>query len=136
VVGGFVFLLLGHLLYFVVGRMRGMRSGSDWITSRANEGDHKMKTLVVLLLIGALAWWGYGKYRAGEFPGMSGSPVPASTPSWLEDTPTTEHFSCDGRTHCSHMRSCAEATYFLRNCPNTKMDGDGDGVPCERQWCN
>jgi hypothetical protein len=33
------------------------------------------------------------------------------------------------------MRSCEEATYFLRNCPNTKMDGDHDGVPCERQWC-
>ncbi|MFT4101584.1 MAG: excalibur calcium-binding domain-containing protein [Burkholderiaceae bacterium] len=34
------------------------------------------------------------------------------------------------------MRSCEEATYFLRNCPNTKMDGDHDGVPCEQQWCN
>jgi hypothetical protein len=33
------------------------------------------------------------------------------------------------------MTSCAEATFFLRNCPNVKMDGDGDGVPCESQWC-
>ncbi|PSF08116.1 DNA-binding protein, partial [Marinobacter fuscus] len=45
-------------------------------------------------------------------------------------------FRCDGRTYCSQMTSCAEATYFLRNCPNTKMDGNHDGVPCERQWCN
>ena len=44
-------------------------------------------------------------------------------------------FRCDGRTRCSQMTSCEEATYFLRNCPNTQMDGDGDGVPCERQWC-
>ena len=44
-------------------------------------------------------------------------------------------FRCDGRTHCSQMTSCAEATYFLRNCPDTKMDGNNDGVPCERQWC-
>ena len=29
------------------------------------------------------------------------------------------------------MTSCAEATYFLKNCPGTKMDGDKDGVPCE-----
>ncbi|AVQ71526.1 hypothetical protein B5D77_09645 [Microcystis sp. MC19] len=21
------------------------------------------------------------------------------------------------------------------NCPNVKMDGDDDGVPCESQWC-
>ena len=44
-------------------------------------------------------------------------------------------FRCDGRTHCSQMRSCEEATFFIRNCPGTKMDGDRDGVPCERQWC-
>ena len=50
--------------------------------------------------------------------------VPARSPS-----------SCDGRTMCSQMRSCEEATFFLRNCPTTKMDGDGDGVPCESQWC-
>jgi hypothetical protein len=37
---------------------------------------------------------------------------------------------------CSQMTSCAEATYFIRHCPGTQMDGDGDGVPCESQWCN
>lgn len=42
---------------------------------------------------------------------------------------------CDGRTHCSQMTSCEEATYFLRHCPNVAMDGNNDGVPCERQWC-
>ena len=25
----------------------------------------------------------------------------------------------------------AEAEYFVKNCPNTKMDGDRDGIPCE-----
>ncbi len=45
-------------------------------------------------------------------------------------------FECDGRQHCSQMTSCGEATYFIQHCPNTKMDGDRDGVPCERQWCN
>ncbi|MDS4019045.1 MAG: excalibur calcium-binding domain-containing protein [Candidatus Competibacter sp.] len=44
-------------------------------------------------------------------------------------------FKCDGRTHCSQMTSCEEATFFLRNCPNVKMDGNNDGVPCEKQWC-
>jgi hypothetical protein len=44
-------------------------------------------------------------------------------------------FRCDGRTYCSQMTSCAEATFFIRNCPGTKMDGDRNGVPCEKQWC-
>lgn len=45
-------------------------------------------------------------------------------------------FHCDGRTHCSQMTSCAEAEFFLRNCPNVEMDGNHDGEPCEQQWCN
>jgi cold shock CspA family protein len=46
------------------------------------------------------------------------------------------NFRCDGRQHCSQMTSCDEATFFIKNCPDTKMDGDGDGVPCEEQWCS
>ncbi|MGB5407725.1 MAG: excalibur calcium-binding domain-containing protein [Thiogranum sp.] len=41
-----------------------------------------------------------------------------------------------GKTHCSQMSSCKEAKFYLNNCPGTKMDGDGDGVPCESQWCS
>ena len=41
-------------------------------------------------------------------------------------------FRCDGRQHCSQMTSRAEAEFFVQNCPNTKMDGDYDGIPCER----
>jgi micrococcal nuclease len=44
-------------------------------------------------------------------------------------------YRCDGRSYCSQMNSCAEATWFLQNCPDMKMDGDRDGVPCETQWC-
>ena len=49
--------------------------------------------------------------------------------------PNPTRFSCDGRTHCSQMTSCEEATFFIKNCPGTEMDGDGDGIPCESQWC-
>ena len=45
-------------------------------------------------------------------------------------------YRCDGRQYCSQMTSCDEAKYFLANCPTVQMDGDGDGIPCERQWCN
>lgn len=42
---------------------------------------------------------------------------------------------CDGRIHCSQMTSCAEARYFLAHCPGVEMDGDANGIPCEKQWC-
>lgn len=47
----------------------------------------------------------------------------------------TTRFRCDGRIYCSQMHSCAEAKLFIRNCSGTRMDGDGDGIPCERQHC-
>ncbi|WP_454743986.1 excalibur calcium-binding domain-containing protein [Cupriavidus necator] len=47
-------------------------------------------------------------------------------------TPTPEPvFRCEGKQHCSQMASCAEARFYLKNCPSVKMDGDGDGIPCE-----
>ena len=42
---------------------------------------------------------------------------------------------CSGKVYCSEMSSCAEAKFYLRNCPGTKIDGNNDGVPCEKQWC-
>jgi hypothetical protein len=44
-------------------------------------------------------------------------------------------YTCGGKIYCSEMTSCAEAKFYLQNCPGTKMDGDNDGVPCEKQWC-
>ena len=66
--------------------------------------------------------------------GTTSTSAPTVTPSL--STQPAPSFSCDGRTHCSQMTSCAEATYFTNYCPNTKMDGNHDGVPCEQQWCN
>lgn len=68
--------------------------------------------------------------RAAPTSAAPVAPAPAPTAASV-----TSKFRCDGRTHCSHMTSCEEATWFLKNCPGTKMDGNNDGVPCEKQWC-
>lgn len=67
---------------------------------------------------------------AAPAPDSASSSRPAPVRSSTQSSPG---FVCDGRQHCSQMSSCAEAEYFLRHCPDTKMDGDGDGEPCERQ---
>jgi micrococcal nuclease len=65
-----------------------------------------------------------------------GAAVPLPAPVVLAAaTPLGSNLRCDGRTYCSQMSSCAEATWFLKNCPGVKMDGNRDGVPCEMQWC-
>ena len=49
----------------------------------------------------------------------------------IEHETPIHNFKCDGRQYCSQMNSRAEAEFFNQYCPNTKMDGDHDGEPCE-----
>lgn len=98
-----------------------------------------MKKLVSLRVLAGLAWLGYQKQFGPDITmATRDTPQAAVTPrpSAANVERATETFTCDGRIHCSQMRSCAEATYVLRHCPGTRMDGDNDGVPCEQQWCN
>ncbi|WP_163372923.1 excalibur calcium-binding domain-containing protein [Endozoicomonas acroporae] len=63
---------------------------------------------------------------------------PQAVMSLFESSSSSDaaRFSCSGKTHCSQMTSCEEATFYQDNCPGTNMDGDRDGIPCERQLCN
>ena len=99
-----------------------------------------MKRLLTFTVLAAIVWFGYTRSQAAHRPVASVAPstqarAPAKPPQVQPPTPAAGKFSCDGRTHCSQMRSCAEATYFIKHCPDTEMDGNYDGVPCERQWC-
>ena len=47
-------------------------------------------------------------------------------------TPANASFRCGAKTYCREMASCEEARFFLRQCGLARLDGDGDGVPCER----
>ena len=100
-----------------------------------------MQRIIALLIIASLGWYGYGKYRDHSrthgFVDVDAPSLQSRRDRPLQaESPGASGFSCDGRTYCSQMTSCAEATFFLKNCPGTKMDGNNDGIPCERQWCN
>lgn len=117
-----------------------------------------MKTILVVLVFAVIAWLFYGELQfrserttiRNDAPGgrivvenptrpTSAEPDaglgPATAVARQAPAQTLSSFQCDGRQHCSQMRSCDEATWFLRHCPGTKMDGDRDGIPCEEQWC-
>lgn len=99
-----------------------------------------MRKIVLLLVLVALAWKGYEKYsvRAKEIR-HQGQTLEIKdvtlAASKTERELSAQSFACDGRTYCSQMTSCEEATYFLQHCPDVKMDGNNDGIPCEKQWC-
>jgi hypothetical protein len=105
-----------------------------------------MKSLLYYLLIALIGWKAYQHFTndASTIETPTQAPTTAlpdvlqvgsiqpknEKPALQQASPS---FVCDGRTHCSQMRSLAEAKFFIQNCPNTKMDGDNDGNPCERQ---
>ena len=112
--------------------------------------------VIPLLIVVGLGVYAYGEYSRPTAPSPAiaakpeiqeaSLPAVAAKPEIQETSlpaiavkpeiqEASSPYRCDGRTHCSQMTSCAEATYFLRNCPDVEMDGDHDGVPCEQQWC-
>ena len=93
-----------------------------------------MRRLMIVAILGLLGWQGYQHYQARI---AKVAALPESSMATVVRAPASgiPQFKCDGRIYCSQMTSCEEATYFLRNCPGVKMDGDNDGVPCEQQWC-
>ena len=114
--------------------------------SRNSESSGWVSKLIALVLVGTVLSVGYSKYDAYQQRTQANAAAEAEAETWnnapspLRTTPApapliTNNYRCDGRQHCSQMTSCAEATFFLKSCPNTKMDGDMDGIPCEEQWC-
>ncbi|MGK0272188.1 MAG: cold shock CspA family protein [Cocleimonas sp.] len=98
--------------------------------------------LIPLLVLLGLGIFGFKKYEdITATPVLTNKDVEQMKwqPPAQKSNPSVSKpkFRCEtGKTHCSQMRSCAEATFYIKNCPGTQMDGDHDGIPCERQLCN
>lgn len=100
-------------------------------TPRSRTAD----ALVVLLAVAMIAAFGYSAVEGFGSLAHDGTVAPA-TPAPAAAAPAPAFAGCDGRTSCGQMTSCMEAKSFLAHCPNTTMDGDDDGIPCEEQWCH
>ena len=133
---------IGELISFVVetdkdGKKRAievMRLGESNSKTRQNKSKPKgnrtsIKGSMILVSIMLLSYVA-NKTEVLDHDFSSESPTKVKK--------TTNHvqprFKCDGRQHCSQMSSRAEAEYFIKHCPDKKMDGDNDGIPCERNF--
>ena len=93
------------------------------------KGFVKLNKLVIVILVVAVAWGYYSKSVA-----IKPTQTSSKNDVTISTTNKQNNYQCDGRQHCSQMSSYEEAKYFIENCPDTKMDGDNDGIPCERQF--
>lgn len=93
-----------------------------------------MKKIILVVVIGVISWQLFEKNQGQHF--IARDDLETANIEYISSSNSLNSaFKCDGRTHCSQMTSCEEAAFFLKNCPGVKMDGDNDGVPCEKQWC-
>ncbi|WP_286244399.1 cold shock domain-containing protein [Pseudoalteromonas sp. MM1] len=98
----------------------------------------KVVSMSIIAVLGFIAVNKYNHYKSNEqFNSQTPVITNADLASFDDQYPkivipqNSQNFTCDGRQHCSQMTSRAEAVFFINNCPNTKMDGDRDGDPCE-----
>lgn len=103
------------------------------------DNSSRVRSIAISVAV-ALALVGFGVYSYTKYAGRAhrtpvAVPDASVAPATSTPGPAAARFQCDGRTLCSQMTSCEEATFFLRNCPGVQMDGNGDGIPCEKQWC-
>jgi len=90
----------------------------------------KKPLFVILICLGA--WLHFSKKNTVAEPSIQiSNPTPTQVEKYI---PSKTTYVCDGRQHFSKMGSYEEAKYFIEHCPDTKMDGDNDGIPCERQF--
>lgn len=106
-------------------------------------GDYKPKnsgswisTSLVVIVILFFAVTGFNKFNERDL--LTQSPSEANAFAVQEEVAnpvSVSQFKCEGKTRCSQMISCDEAMFYLNHCPGSVTDGDGDGRPCEDQWC-
>jgi endonuclease YncB( thermonuclease family) len=73
--------------------------------------------------------------------GLWGLPESERVPPWewrhgsrtppVHAVPPSATFTCGAKQYCREMASCEEARFHLRECRLLRLDGDGDGEPCE-----
>lgn len=108
------------------------RHGKRMSSSTTGGMASVVTTLIGLVIFAAIGYQVYQVVSAKLTPKQENLPIKfKSGDSSVSNAAKNNKFRCDGRQHCSQMTSCEEAKWFLRNCADTKMDGDGDGIPCE-----
>jgi endonuclease YncB( thermonuclease family) len=103
-----------------------VRDGHAWVYRKYTDDPH-------LLALEARA--------REERVGLWGLPESERVPPWdwrrgkrnaSEERPPQPSNTCGVKRYCREMSSCDEAYFHLDTCGLSRLDGDGDGVPCEK----
>ena len=118
-----------------------IRQGAAW-AYRQYLKDQSLLTLEQQAKAAKRGLWGLPEtercppwdWRKGSCPAASIAPAtsPASPAASAPKAAVSSGFSCSGKRYCREMTSCEEAKFYLTKCGVGSLDGNKDGVPCEK----
>ena len=77
--------------------------------------------------------WRRGRCATASAPATRAPASPTAAPTAAPTSAASSSgFTCAGKRRCGEMTSCEEAKFYLTVCGVRSLDGDKDGVPCER----
>ncbi len=94
-------------------------------STKSQKSSHLLPILVAI---------GITVFLYNKFSIENNAIAPVKPQSQVQAIKHIERFQCEGKVWCTEMTSYAEAVFYIQNCPGTKMDGDGDGDPCENRF--
>jgi len=123
---------IGDVIYFeIINEKNGKTKATNARIKGVSSKNRNSNIIFILLMLSIIIFSSLRIYHSA----FNNQPlIPAGIKNiFIEDF---AGYSCQGKTYCSQMRSCKEARFYLKNCPNVKIDGNNDGEPCEMQLCN
>ena len=73
--------------------------------------------------------WRKGTCATASAPAARAPAAPTAAPT---SAASSSGFTCAGKRYCREMTSCEEAKFYLTTCGVGSLDGNKDGVPCEK----
>jgi endonuclease YncB( thermonuclease family) len=77
-------------------------------------------------------WRAAKRNGSGASAGQRAGYSPIAATGFITPGSSAPAGHCGEKRLCRQMVSCEEAIYHLRSCGVRSLDGDGDGVPCEK----
>ena len=75
--------------------------------------------------------WRRGTCNTPSAPVTRAPASPTAAPT-VAPAASGSGFTCAGKRRCGEMTSCEEAKFYLTHCGVGSLDGNKDGVPCEK----
>jgi len=116
-----------------------IRQGAAWVY-RQYLKDQSLLTLEAEAKAAKRGLWGLPEtercppwdWRKKACPMSGAASAPTSPAASAPTAAASGGYTCAGKRYCREMTSCEEAKFYLTQCGVSSLDGNHDGVPCEK----